>query len=540
MFIFIMKALTFLLLVTLTFMFSQSPSSAQGKLGAEIVKIDFYPSGAKFTFSVEPSGQDGSFNAEIPGAFNVGTVKAVNPENIYGDIQVKQLTRERWIPEDLEELNSRLEKQRSLVNSLSARKNALEQTLTLLKNSNPDKSKPEVIITFITDAQALRLKTENDLVSLNASLAKEQAKLRLLTAELDSKRPVNDMSYIIVTGQAKETVYIEAFTPYASWGPKYTLNLDSVTGNVGVKMYVRAFQKTGLNYTGEITLHTKTPDERITTPELYPLKVGIKPREEVIAANSMVSLSRNNNQFKSARRMAMREESEMLEDTTDFDEAAAPMLQRVSVNETLADRTLDIKGTLSGDGTERDFEVIMNDLTLKGKIIITLIPEHRNNAWIVASMDENNEHLIPGQAELRVDNHTSGKIYLDEYGKNGTGQKEIPFGYADQITVKKTSLVGKTGVSWFSGVFTSGYKLEITNGTKDDHLITLKDRLPIPTDEKIKLDVKRIEPREKERDKENRLTWEINVPAGATVPVIVDYTLSYPSGEELQYTNGTE
>ena len=101
--------------------------------------------------------------------------------------------------------------------------------------------------------------------------------------------------------------------------------------------------------------------------------------------------------------------------------------------------------------------------------------------------------------------------------------------------MKKEALVEKTGVSWFSGVFTSGYKLEITNGTKDEQTVTVKDRLPIPTDDKIKLDVKRIEPKEKERDKENRLTWEITVPAGATVPVIVDYTLSYPSGEELQY-----
>ena len=63
----------------------------------------------------------------------------------------------------------------------------------------------------------------------------------------------------------------------------------------------------------------------------------------------------------------------------------------------------------------------------------------------------------------------------------------------------------------------------------------MKDRLPIPTDEKIKLDVKRIEPKETERDRENRLTWEITVPAGGTVPIIVDYTLSYPSGEELLY-----
>ena len=174
----------------------------------------------------------------------------------------------------------------------------------------------------------------------------------------------------------------------------------------------------------------------------------------------------------------------------------------------------------------------MSDLYLDGKTELILIPEQRPEAWIIASMDENNEHLIPGEAEVRVDYHPAGKIYLEEYGR---GQKKIPFGYADQITAKKEALVEKTGVSWFSGVFTSGYKLEITNGTKDEQTITVKDRLPVPTDDKIKLDVKRIEPKEKERDKENRLTWEITVPAGATVPIIVDYTLSYPSGEELQY-----
>ena len=140
--------------------------------------------------------------------------------------------------------------------------------------------------------------------------------------------------------------------------------------------------------------------------------------------------------------------------------------------------------------------------------------------------------LIPGNADLRVDDNPSGKIFLDEFG---AGQKRIPFGYADQITAKKEALVGKTGVSWFSGVQTSGYKLEITNGTNTDRFITVRDRLPIPTDEKIKLDIKRIAPAQKERDPENRLTWELTVPAGKTETIIVDYTLSYPSGEELQY-----
>ena len=63
----------------------------------------------------------------------------------------------------------------------------------------------------------------------------------------------------------------------------------------------------------------------------------------------------------------------------------------------------------------------------------------------------------------------------------------------------------------------------------------MRDRLPIPTDDKVKLEVKRIDPAPAERDPENRLTWELSVKAGETVEIVVDYALSYPSGEELLY-----
>ena len=159
--------------------------------------------------------------------------------------------------------------------------------------------------------------------------------------------------------------------------------------------------------------------------------------------------------------------------------------------------------------------------------------EIRDNAWLIANMDENNERLIPGTAELRVDGHTTGNIYLPEFGQ---GQKKISFGYAEQITVKKESLIEKTGVEWFSGVSTNGYKLEITNGTSDKHTVTVRDRLPIPTNEKIKLEVKRIEPAQKEKDQENRYTWQLDIEPGKTASIIVDYKLSFPSGEELEYT----
>lgn len=524
-----MKALSFflMLLMILSLAVSCCAMEIPENYTNEITALDFYPAGAKFTFRITSFDDDGKFSAYIPGAFRAESIRLLNPENIYGDIKVKTRSRTKWTPPQLEALKAQADEQGRIVNDLTARQEALEQTLTLLKNSKPESAKPAELLEYIKDAQNLRLDTENDLYVLKIKIAQEKEKLAMLNNELNSERPAGENRYIVITGRAKGTVIFEAFTYSASWSPEYMLNLDSETGDINVDMYAAVLQRTGLDYDGKITLHTKTPDENITNPELNPIKVSIKPKEESIASTSLVSYSRTNRMYKSVKEA---EEDNAVYAEADAIENGASVLP--AVRETLSDRTVNINGLLKGDGNSNKFEVIMNKLMLKSIPVIMLIPEQRSNAWIIASMDEGNEHLIPGMAELRVDNHSSGRIYLEEFGE---GQRKIPFGYAEQITVKKEALLEKTGVSWFSGVFTSGYKLEITNGTKENRKVTIKDRLPVPTDEKIKLDVKRIDPRERTRSTENILEWEFTVPAGGTVNIIVDYTLSYPSGEELQY-----
>ena len=65
--------------------------------------------------------------------------------------------------------------------------------------------------------------------------------------------------------------------------------------------------------------------------------------------------------------------------------------------------------------------------------------------------------------------------------------------------------------------------------------VTVRDRLPIPVDEKIKLEVLKIDPEPTERDAENRLSWKLSVKPGEIRKIVVEYTLSYPSGETLEY-----
>ena len=64
----------------------------------------------------------------------------------------------------------------------------------------------------------------------------------------------------------------------------------------------------------------------------------------------------------------------------------------------------------------------------------------------------------------------------------------------------------------------------------------MRDRLPIPTEDQIKLEVKKIAPAQKSKDAENRYTWELEIEPGKTAEIVVDYKLSFPSGKELEYT----
>ena len=227
----------------------------------EITALDFYPSGAKFTFTIRNYNDDGTFTAYLPGAFTPESIRVVNPESVYGDIKAFRASRTKWIPSQLESLKDDADDQARILNELTAKQASLEQTLNLLRTATFNEArKPADLLTYIKDAQALRLKTETELSQLKTEIITEREKLSIMNNELKARSPRADTSFITVTGRAKSRVMIEASTSYASWRPEYIMNLDSSTGNINVQMFVRASQQTGLDYEGNVTLHTKTPN----------------------------------------------------------------------------------------------------------------------------------------------------------------------------------------------------------------------------------------------------------------------------------------
>ena len=515
-------------------------SAFKYEYASEIVAVDFYPSGAKFTFKYKPSEND--FEFAIPGAFNADSVRAVDAKNSGANIQARSVTRAEWIPDYIRELNSQVEAHSKKIQELNYEKEALEQTISFLKNTKPKDSDAGGLLNFIKESQVLRQETNNRLLAVNNKLNDERKILKILEAERSSKLPARNDRFVLVTGNANAEFLFEAFTSYADWNAKYTLDLDSKSGDIKAQMFAKISQRTGLDYEGKITLHTKTPDERIVEPKILPLKASFQPKVERVTAapGSAPRFDRMSMRMKmdSAANYEAASEPEEDYDALDMmlDLGSVENRQVQSMTESLSDRAIELFAKLTGDGRESNFEIHANEINLTSEPEILLIPEQRRYAWIVANMDVvNNTRLIPGEAELRVDGNPSGKIVLSE---NSLSKREMPFGYIEQITCERNLITEKVSSSTFfsnNEGRTSGYVIKITNGSNQDRKITVKDRLPIPTNDKITLDVKSINPAEKSRDKDNILTWELDVKAGESVEISVDYSLKYPSSETLQF-----
>ncbi len=493
----------------------------------KITKIDFYPSGAKFTFEVYPNS-DGEINTELPGAFLED--KTIITSGNGAGVQIFTKTRAEWTPEFLEELKSKLDDQIKTVEDLEARKNSLEQTIKILNDYDPEKADPKNMLEYIPAAQKLRYRTESDLRDLQEDLKNEREILEALESEYNPKKPGRAKYSLVVTGKAEDTVTLETFTTFAGWTPKYFMYLNSETGEIENHMYTEIFQKTGLNYEGEIILHTKDPYGKITTPDLRPVRVFIKPKNVPPAASRRreeVERSERNSSRALYRKSAM---------DSGIDEYAveeSSVRSAPTVSQSLSDWVIEAEANITGDGNKLNLEIELYEASnFKSEAKILLIPELRRDAWIIAELDPASKRLIPAMTELFIDGRPAGKINLTE---SKQAQHKIEFGYIDQITIKKEPIIEKTGTSWFSGVLTSGYKLIINNGTDSTRKIIVKDRLPIPTDEKIKLEIKKITPAQKELSAQKILTWELEIPAGKSSEIIVDFALTYPQGEELGY-----
>ncbi|MDR2137054.1 MAG: hypothetical protein LBO68_02080, partial [Synergistaceae bacterium] len=250
----------------------------RGEAAAFAVRsVDFYPVGARFVFHVEPDGPDKNFDLTLPGSFSLESVRFLTQGDV-SSVRVETQSRSEWTPPTLAPLKARIDAQDRELKLLKARENALNQTKNQILAPLPKDLGGKDLILYIEDAQGIRERVESELVDLNARIEKAEKELQILKAEYTRKVPENGEEFLRVSGTfaTGKPLLLEALTYFAGWNVRYDMDLDSQTGDIDAVMHAHAWQKTGLDVTGEFLFHTRQPSYGIAPPEVRPLAVNLR------------------------------------------------------------------------------------------------------------------------------------------------------------------------------------------------------------------------------------------------------------------------
>ena len=134
-------------------------------------------------------------------------------------------------------------------------------------------------------------------------------------------------------------------------------------------------------------------------------------------------------------------------------------------------------------------------------------------------------------------NTFAGNTYIgsSQLKKVAAGDKfDLFFGTDDQVTVKREELKQHKEAGMLSKNKVSyRYRIELGNFRKEPLTITLRDQLPIPGDEEIKvlLDEPSIKPDEVKSD--GTITWKTPLKAGEKKELTFGIVVEYPKDREI-------
>ncbi|MDR3321603.1 MAG: DUF4139 domain-containing protein [Synergistaceae bacterium] len=524
------------MLICIITLFCAAGADAAGALPT-IRSVDFYPSGAKFTLRVE---SDGNFAFELPGAFSGDSVRCLTLEGLTS-LKVDSSAVKEQSPVELLPLKKKIDDAAREVGLIDGRSAALTQALTMLvapsgaggeKKSAPYSGTLSDYLEYVANARKMEMEIRTELVEVGMSLQKARETLKerseeyeIIRLDIERRKPSGSGVVVKVLGttSAPASLLFEAFTSSAGWNVGYEMGMDSALGDIEAVMSAAVWQKTGLDVDGSFSFHTRQPSFSVSPPEVNPLIVNLtlpldyRTNDKLMMEESYLGVTASQNI-----------PGYSPPGGNDVYEPHTPLPEAIS---TLSNVSVRGDGKIDGDGNQARIKLgVMN---LKSVPVIISVPEQNREAWIVASVDAIPPSFLPGTAELSVDGASTGRTNIP----GAVGSMRIPFGMTALVTAKKEPYVTATGSSWTGkGILNDGYTLEISSGMLSEQEIIVLDRIPIPTADKIVLDVKKIDPEPAERDKENRLTWRLNLKPGETQKIIVDYTLTYPGDATLHFS----
>lgn len=360
---------------------------------------------------------------------------------------------------------------------------------------------------------------------------KEIEKLEKDRSEATKKENASVMAVDIHSDRTGSVPFeLRYFENSAWWSPVYELHTDAKS-DLDLRLRAKILQQSGEDWKDiALALYTGNPVTGGTLPELSPIYLNI---QEPIKARSV---SNTNSMMFGSMMMSKASSLEMEDTMVVYDEA--PMTRvateeaSVSEEDTMTEYSLgERKSVVSGSaGTMADLQKYV----IPASYTVSSAPSQDPNAYLIATVKT---------ADLPLTSAISSAVYLnDSYVGDAyidpdltKDDASITIGKSEQVHVSRTKVSQKASTTLFKGqkVMEYVYETRLTNSSKSDLDVTLKDQIPVSQDKEITVEAKELSGASLDAET-GILTYKIPLPAGQTKTVTLSYKVNWPKDKNLK------
>lgn len=445
-----------------------------------------------------------------------------------GHFSIQKTYQTQFLDDSIQKQEARVNRFRLKLNSIKDELVNLEHQLNYIENLSGEKNRPNVAPgpaywDSILEFKATRGKIKRD--QHRETFVRFQIAEKELTVE---EKELADMK----VGTKKEAHYIHASlrsmqsiashldisyqVRNTSWKPAYRLRTDTRKKSTVFEYIGQISQKTGEDWENiSLELTTSRPSLGTTPPKLRPWVIDY-PSKVFPAVAETFSLKGNR------RQMAHQQDS------------VSVMSAKVVQSGVSFTYQVPEKQTIM-TGTNNYHSLIFSD-RFDAELIYTAIPKNVQSVFLKAKTQNSSPyHLLPGLIKNFVDGSFVGKSRIKN---TAPGQKmEMGLGLDESVKVER-KLIKKEGGE--GGIFNQTekqryiFEISLENFKDIPIQIELKDQLPLSYQEEIKVQVNQIKPEPDNTDKQNFLTWKINLAPKEKKMITLDFQVEYPEGKTVR------
>ncbi|HEX9067504.1 MAG TPA: mucoidy inhibitor MuiA family protein [Ktedonobacterales bacterium] len=459
---------------------------------------------------------------------------------------------------DLTALREELERQERVVSLLDERLKALDEREAWLKNLGHEMThslaksiargtaKTEDASGFFTfaDEQATQIATSRLDIQRQRTEAQRalDAKRRDYSQRGGQRQPDRITAQVRIQTATAGTVSIALsyLIHGASWHPRYDARVDTEARTVKLTQQAVVTQSTGEAWSNvELALSTARPSAAVRLPDepdpwFVDIARPLPPPAPMMARAAKASAS-----LGAVGGIG----EEMADAIAPIMPLAAPMPQgapmavaSVGMDRAGAAQVFRLPGGADVPSDGSPHILSLGDSDLPAQLDYVTQPARTPGAHLRAvAINEAGRVLLPGELHI-FHSGTAGDEYVGQTAIELTAEHaEMPLylGVDDNVRVKHEMVERDTdkGNLLQRGVrkTTYGYRVTISNHTGSAQRIVLKDCLPVPRNEKIRVTVLEMRPQPSERTKLEQLTWALSLAPGEEKPVEWRFTVEMPN-----------